>query len=74
MIFSLDGLGLLGFEAVVKRDYPLMFGTYFSRCWAFLWGSSATSCIISLILGLISRPGTSSHDRHSGHPATTEQA
>ena len=29
MIFSLDGLGLLGFEAVVNRDYPVFFGTLF---------------------------------------------
>lgn len=29
VIFSLDGLGLLGFEAAVNRDYPVMFGTLF---------------------------------------------
>jgi microcin C transport system permease protein len=29
LIFSLDGLGLLGFEAVVNRDYPIMFGTLY---------------------------------------------
>jgi microcin C transport system permease protein len=29
IIFSLDGLGLLGFEAVFARDYPLMFGTLY---------------------------------------------
>jgi microcin C transport system permease protein len=29
ILFSLDGLGLLGFEAVVNRDYPVMFGTLF---------------------------------------------
>jgi microcin C transport system permease protein len=28
-IFSLDGLGLLGFEAAFARDYPLMFGTLY---------------------------------------------
>jgi microcin C transport system permease protein len=28
-IFSLDGLGLLGFESVVNRDYPVIFGTLF---------------------------------------------
>lgn len=28
-IFSLDGLGLLGFEAVLSRDYPVVFGTLF---------------------------------------------
>ena len=29
VIFSLDGLGLLGFEAVIDRDYPIMFGTLY---------------------------------------------
>ena len=28
-IFSLDGLGRLGFEAAVARDYPGSFGTLF---------------------------------------------
>lgn len=29
IIFSLDGLGLLGFEAAIKRDYPVMFGSLY---------------------------------------------
>jgi microcin C transport system permease protein len=29
VIFSLDGLGLLGFEAATSRDYPVMFGTLY---------------------------------------------
>ena len=29
VIFSLDGLGLMGFEAAINRDYPIMFGTLF---------------------------------------------
>ncbi|MFZ5723031.1 MAG: microcin C ABC transporter permease YejB [Pseudomonadota bacterium] len=29
VIFSLDGLGLLGFEALLNRDYPVMFGTLY---------------------------------------------
>ena len=29
IIFSLDGLGLLGFEAAMRRDYTLMFGTLY---------------------------------------------
>jgi len=29
VIFSLDGLGLLGFESVINRDYPVMFGTLY---------------------------------------------
>ena len=34
VIFSLDGLGLLGFEATLTRDYPIMFGTLF--CFTFI--------------------------------------
>lgn len=29
VIFSLEGLGLLGFEAVMQRDYPVIFGTLY---------------------------------------------
>ncbi|RKX96359.1 MAG: microcin ABC transporter permease [Spirochaetes bacterium] len=38
VIFSLNGLGLLGFEAALNRDYPVMFGTlyFFSMLGLFL--------------------------------------
>ncbi len=29
VIFSLDGLGLMSFEAAINRDYPIVFGTLF---------------------------------------------
>jgi microcin C transport system permease protein len=29
IIFSLNGMGLLGYEAVINRDYPVMFGTLY---------------------------------------------
>jgi microcin C transport system permease protein len=41
-IFSLDGLGRLGFEAAVARDYPVIFGTL------FIFG------LIGLAMGLVS--------------------
>ncbi len=41
IIFSLDGLGLLGYEAAIKRDYPIMF--------ASVWFFS----LLGLLLGLI---------------------
>ncbi|WP_300033525.1 microcin C ABC transporter permease YejB [uncultured Roseobacter sp.] len=41
-IFSLDGLGRLGFEAAVARDYPIVFGTL------FIFG------LIGLIVGILS--------------------
>jgi microcin C transport system permease protein len=28
-LFSLDGLGLLSYEAVIRRDYPLVLGTLY---------------------------------------------
>jgi microcin C transport system permease protein len=42
VIFSLDGLGLLGFEAAINRDYPIMFGTLYIYT------------LIGLVLNLIS--------------------
>lgn len=41
-IFSLDGLGRLGFEAAVARDYPVIFGTL------YVFG------LIGLVVGLLS--------------------
>ncbi|WP_171236029.1 microcin C ABC transporter permease YejB [Ruegeria sp. HKCCA6837] len=41
-IFSLDGLGRLGFEAAVARDYPVIFGTL------FIFG------LMGLVVGIIS--------------------
>ncbi|MEM9248713.1 MAG: ABC transporter permease subunit [Pseudomonadota bacterium] len=41
-IFSLDGLGRLGFEAAVARDYPVVFGTL------YVFG------LIGLLVGIIS--------------------
>ncbi len=39
VIFSLDGLGLLGFEAVFNRDYPIVLGTlYFFTLFGLLMG------------------------------------
>jgi microcin C transport system permease protein len=29
IIFSLDGMGLLGYQATITRDYPIMFGTLY---------------------------------------------
>ena len=38
VIFSLDGLGLLGFEAAINRDYPVMLGTlYFFTLFGLLF-------------------------------------
>jgi microcin C transport system permease protein len=42
VIFSLDGLGLLGFEAALNRDYPVFFGTL------YIFG------LMGLLIGIIS--------------------
>jgi microcin C transport system permease protein len=42
VIFSLDGLGLLGFEAAINRDYPIMFGALY------------VYTLVGLVLNLIS--------------------
>jgi microcin C transport system permease protein len=42
VMFSLEGLGLLGFEAATQRDYPLMFATLY------------IFTLMGLLLGLIS--------------------
>ena len=42
LIFSLDGLGQLGYRAVVERDYPIVFGTMFA------FG------LIGLVVGIVS--------------------
>ena len=29
VMFNLDGLGLLGYESILNRDYPVVFGTLY---------------------------------------------
>ena len=36
-IFSLDGLGLLGFESIINRDYPVVFANLFIFSLLALW-------------------------------------
>ncbi len=55
-IFSLDGLGLLGFNAVIGRDYSVVFATSTSSRWsAWSSASSPTSCTCGSIRASISR-------------------
>ena len=49
VIFSLNGLGLLGFEAAVNRDYPVMFGTLYLYT------------LIGLLLNIVTRPDLHGH-------------
>ena len=45
VIFSLDGLGLLGYESVINRDYPVVLGT--------LYVFSLIGLVMSLIRDII---------------------
>ncbi len=42
IIFSLDGLGLLSYQATIQRDYPIMFGSLY------------VFTLVGLVIGLIS--------------------
>lgn len=42
IIFSLDGLGLLGYEAIINRDYPVIFASLY------------IFTLLSLVMGIIS--------------------
>ena len=58
VIFSLDGLGLLGFEAAINRDYPIMFGTLY----------------IYTLVGLAAEPGQRPDLRRGRSRASTSRA
>ena len=45
VIFSLDGLGLLGYESIINRDYPVVLGT--------LYIYALIGLIVTLIIGLL---------------------
>lgn len=49
VIFSLDGLGLLGFESTLQRDYPVMFGTLYIFTLAGLLTKLASDVLYTLI-------------------------
>ena len=48
-IFSIEGLGLLGYTATLQRDYPVMFGTLY----VFTLLGLATSLISDLVMMLV---------------------
>ncbi len=60
VIFSLDGLGLLGFEAAINRDYPVMFGT--------LYVFTLLGLVLKICLRPPLRPGRSAHRLRGAGP------
>ena len=48
-IFSLDGLGLLSFESIINRDYPVVFATLYIFSLLGLVINLATDFIYTLV-------------------------
>ena len=64
VIFSLDGLGLLGFEAAINRDYPVMFATlYFFTLLGLLMGLIVTDLTYAFVDGSTLKRGSRSRWR-----------
>jgi microcin C transport system permease protein len=49
VIFSLKGVGLLGFEAIMTRDYPVVFGTLFLFTLVGLFAQLVTDITYTLV-------------------------
>ncbi len=48
-IFNIDGLGLLGLESVVERDYPVVLGTLVISSLLFLIGNILSDICVALV-------------------------
>lgn len=48
-IFNIDGIGLLGFEAVVERDYPIVMGILVISSLLFLIGNILSDLCVALV-------------------------
>ena len=48
-IFNIDGMGLLGYEALVERDYPVVMGMLFISSALFLIGNILSDLCVAAI-------------------------
>ena len=48
-IFNIDGIGLLGFESVVERDYPIVMGILVISSLLFLLGNILSDVCVALV-------------------------
>ena len=48
-IFNIDGLGLLGYESIVERDYPVVLGTLVISSLATLLGNILSDVCVALV-------------------------
>jgi microcin C transport system permease protein len=48
-IFNIDGIGLLGFESVLERDYPVVMGILVISSLLFLIGNILSDICVALV-------------------------
>jgi microcin C transport system permease protein len=48
-VFNIDGMGLLGYESVVERDYPVVLGTLVISSMLFLIGNILSDICVALV-------------------------
>jgi len=48
-VFNIDGIGLLGYESVVERDYPVVLGTLVISSLLFLVGNILSDMCVALV-------------------------
>ena len=48
-VFNIDGMGLLGYESVVERDYPVVLGILVVSCLLFMIGNILSDICVALV-------------------------
>jgi microcin C transport system permease protein len=49
IVFNIDGLGLLGYESLLERDYPVVMGTLVISSLLFLIGNILSDICVALV-------------------------
>ena len=49
VIYNIDGIGLLGYQALTERDYPVVMGSLLLTSFLFLLGNIISDICLSLI-------------------------
>jgi len=48
-IFNIDGMGLLGLESILERDYPVVMGTLVISSLLFLIGNILSDICVAIV-------------------------
>ena len=59
-IFNINGIGLLGFESLVERDYPVVMGILVISALLFLIGNILSDICVALVDPRVKFGGSSS--------------